>query len=138
MARGQLLLLTLIFFIVGIAIIVAVSTMGQSMSAANLDLLINDAFSMASRAQAFYNKPRSISGGGYSFKQIQLSDIAFGVPSDAIVFKNENGHYSIKEKSEKSVTITAEGLSDGNGDGTKNKINLYVWSDSLHVDIVSR
>ncbi len=138
MAQGQLLLLTLLIFIVGIAIIVAISTMGQSMSAANLDLIINDSFSMAARAQAFYNKPQSMNGGGQSFKHIRLSDIAFGVSSDATVFTNDNGHYTIKEKSEKSVTISAEGLSDSNGNGTKNKIELYVWSDSLHVDIISR
>lgn len=100
MGQQQLLLIILITILVGIATIVAVNTLQVTHDEQNRDAIRQDLLQAHAMARGYYEKPRIIGGGGESFEDVTLKEIA--LPE-----RNENALYEITERNKESFTITA-------------------------------
>lgn len=111
MGQQQLLLILLVTIIVGIATVVAVQIFSTGAQQANLDAVHTDLRSMANFAQAYYQKPSHIKGGGQSYSNITFE--GFAIPGEVsndehTEFTNENGKYTIIDRENNLLTIRGE------------------------------
>ncbi len=88
MGQQQILLLTLVTIVVGIATIVAIDTMQESQQSSNLDAIQQDIILIINEAQGYYYRHETMDGGGRSFDEIQPLDISIGDST-------KNGTYSL-------------------------------------------
>ncbi|MBL1212637.1 MAG: hypothetical protein HND52_04645 [Ignavibacteriae bacterium] len=78
MGQQQLLLIVLGIIVVGIAVILGITLFKTSAVEAKRDNMINEAFNLASMAQQYYQRPRSLLGGGRKFTD-------WKIPADLVV-----------------------------------------------------
>ncbi len=131
MGQQQLLLIVLAVIIVGISLVVGIQMFSANAATANVDSVINDLMNLAAKAQQFYLKPKSMGGGGLSFKSITIEDLTTK-PT------NENGTYKIRRKRRKRLVLIGEGNFDGDGDGKNCKVRAIVFPDSIAIKIRNR
>jgi len=118
MGQQQLLLLILVTILVGLATVVAISTMQESRANANYDAVRQTILDASTRAQGYYMKHESMGGGGKSFQDITMEIIE--VEPD-----NEHGNFSITDSGTESFTITAIPAAGGDN------IVGVVYADSI-------
>ena len=135
MGQQQLLLIIVGTVIVGIAIAVAISLFNSQASATNRDEVTNDLAQLATVAQAYYRKPRILAGGGRSFGGLRLRDLTSS-PNNP---RNLNGNYSLVPDpvggNPPFVTLMGEGTEVGNNGVDRVKVVMYVFPDSISVDM---
>jgi len=129
MGQQQLLLLVLSAIIVGIAIVVGMNMFGTGAYQSNRDAVIQDAVTIAAKAQEWYRKPSQLGGGNGAFDGLTLTTIGF--PANTA-----NGAYSILSASGNSLQIQGVGVEDGNGDGTDFTVRIVVSPDQVDSTIV--
>ena len=123
MGQQQLLLLVLSAIIVGIAIVVGINMFGTGAYQANRDAVLQDAVTIAAKAQEWYRKPSQLGGGNRAFDGVNLTTIGF--PDTTA-----NGTFTITGSGQ-TATVTGVGREDGNGDGTNITVNVFVSPDNV-------
>lgn len=116
MGQQQLLLIILVTVIVGVATVIAIDTFSQASESANLDAVRVDLGVIAGQAQAYYNKPREMAGGGKEFTGFSFEYVAFAYDSlndTKMMAKNDNALYNIESVSQSEIVITAQPTSAG-------------------------
>ena len=119
MGQQQLLLIILVTIIVGIATVVAVTTFSETQKSINRDAVRQGLAEIASTAQAYYNKPRLLGGGGKSFTGLTLSDISFAMDTSnaaGTVARNANGIFYLVRANGDEFVIDGDPRSDVTGD----------------------
>lgn len=102
MGQTQLLMIVLAVIIVGIAVAVGISQLGESALAANKDALSLDCQTVVSKAQGWYRKPVSLGGGGSSFTGFTLAKSGTGAT-------NANGSIAVVAASGDDFTVKCTG-----------------------------
>ncbi len=124
MGQQQLLLIVLSIIITGIAIVVGINMFGTSAYQANREAALQDAVTIASRAQDWYRKPGVLGGGDRTFNGLNVLNV-LGMPDSTA-----NGTYAIAGAGQ-SATVTAVGQEDSDGDGTPLTFTMTVHPDSV-------
>lgn len=114
MGQQQLLIVILVSIIIGIAAVVAITTMQETRTDSIESALRQDILMVLNDAQTYYRKPESMGGGGQSFDGINQNDIMSINP------QNENGTYQIYGSGD-AVTV--------DGTGTDNKVSVSATAD---------
>jgi hypothetical protein len=115
----QLLLLTLVALLVGIAIFAGLRTSQETMHQVNEYGVVQEAITIASYAQAWCLKPVNIGGGGGSFEEFTLAAINHKPNS-------VNGRFEISEVQAESFRLTGIGV-----EGSPLQVTLLVFPDSI-------
>lgn len=102
MGQTQLLMIVLAVIIVGIAVAVGISQLGESALAGNRDAVALDCQTAISKAQGYYRKPTSLGGGGNSFT-------GFTLTSAGMDSTNANGTIAVVTASSGSFTVKCTG-----------------------------
>lgn len=100
MGQQQVLLLILISIVIGIATIVAITSISNASESANVEAIKQDIIMAQGNSMAYFTKPTPIGGGGNSFVGITLRDI--NLPPS-----NDNANYEIGEVSETEFEVIA-------------------------------
>jgi hypothetical protein len=134
MGSQQLLLVVVGLVVVGIMVIVGVTTFKDQAAATNRDELVNDLGQYASRAQVYYRRPTVFAGGGTSFNGLTMLKLT-NTPTTL------NGTCSLSPEpvggDPPFVTLTGIGTETG-VNGTENvKVVMFVYPDSIRVDVAS-
>ena len=72
MGQQQILLIVLGIIVVGIAVILGITLFKTSAVEAKRDNMMNEAFNLASMAQQYYQRPKSLMGGGREFTSWEI------------------------------------------------------------------
>jgi hypothetical protein len=120
MGQQQLLLLVLSAIIVGISIVVGINMFSTNAYQANRENVVQEAVTIAAKAQEWYRKPTMLGGGGRSFANFDnLTTI--GMPGQTV-----NGTYTLGSQGAGTFQITAEGVeADATGDTLEFTLNVY-------------
>ncbi len=102
MGQQQLLLVTLVTIIVGLAIVIAIGAFKAASQDANESAVRQDMLMVINDAQIYYQKPKALGGGGYAFDGITNDYIKSIDPV------NENGSYELSGSGD-SVTVKGIG-----------------------------
>ena len=124
MGQQQLLLLVLSAIIVGTSIVVGINMFSASAYQANREAVLEDAVTIATKAQEWFRKPALLDGGGRSFQNIEL--VKLGFPAT-----NANGTYTLGSITDTTVTVTATGQEDGDGDSVPFGFTMLVTPNSV-------
>ena len=103
MGQQQLLLIVLGVILVGIAVVLGIQYFGTGAEQGAKDELVAHSTIIASNAQEWYNKPKSMGGGGLSF-------LGFGTEFTTNLTKlssSTNGTYTTTAGTDNEVDITA-------------------------------
>jgi hypothetical protein len=115
----QLLLLTLVALLVGIAIFAGLRTSHETMHQVNEYGVAQEAITIACYAQAWCLKPVDIGGGGGSFENFTLAAIHHEKGS-------VNGRFEISEVKAESFRLTGIGV-----EGSPLQVTVLVFADSI-------
>ncbi|MGH7452333.1 MAG: hypothetical protein ACRENG_13380 [bacterium] len=115
----QLLLLTLVAMLVGLAIFAGLRTSRETMHQVNEYEVAQEAIIIASYSQAWYRKPVEMSGGGGSFLGLTLATL----PYDSL---NINSRFELSETQAESFRLTGVGV-----EGSPLQVTLVVFADSI-------
>ena len=120
MGQQQLLLLVLSAIIVGISIVVGINMFSTNAYQANRENVVQEAVTIAAKAQEWYRKPTMLGGGGRSFTNFtNLTSI--GMPGQTI-----NGTYTLGSQGVGTFQITAQGVeADATGDTLNFTLNVF-------------
>ncbi|MEQ9090540.1 MAG: hypothetical protein RIE52_05585 [Balneola sp.] len=111
MGQQQVLLILLVTVIVGIATILAINTMSNTLQQNNIDVVRVDLSVIAAQMQAYYQKPRALGGGNKSFEGVSFNTIVFQadtINASGSMAQNDNGIYSIESATSSEVVIIAQ------------------------------
>ncbi len=146
MGQQQLLLIVLGIIIIGISIVVGITSMASSKLETNRHAVINDLLNLGRKAQQYYRTPAQMGGGSQDFQGFQLS---------AIDTANANGSYSVTDGTAPSGTafvpgsvapisssasiIYVIGCGKENGDNKTTPVKCYVevTLDDLQITILN-
>ena len=127
MGQTQLFLVVLGMMLVGIAIYVGVSLFSANTIEDTRNAIIVDLGNFASRANAYYWKPASQSGGGKSFAGITLSQI---YP----MAENPNARYYIESAADDQCVIVGVGkVVTTNGDSIRVRIRVTTQRNIVEI-----
>ena len=110
MGQTQLLMIVLAVIIVGIAVAVGISQLGESALAGNRDALTLDCQTVVSKAQGWYRKPVSLGGGGNSFTDFTLR-------KSGTEPTNANGKIEVIRAADGTFTVKCTGTEDVSSGG---------------------
>ena len=117
MGQQQLLLIILGVIIVGIAVAVGITMFQDNAVDQNRSAVIADLTTLSAKAQQYYAKPVSLSGGGTSFVGLTADATGIGILASPAFTNNANGTYTVKTAgTATSVVLHGVGktaLSDG-------------------------
>ena len=111
MGQQQVVLILLVTVIVGIATILAINTMSNTLQQNNIDVVRVDLSVIAAQMQAYYQKPSALGGGNKSFEGVSFNTIVFQadtINASGSMARNENGIYSIVSATTSEVVIIAQ------------------------------
>jgi hypothetical protein len=135
MGHQQLLLYTLGLLIAGAAILVGIQKFNASHREASIDALQLDLLTIAAKAQLYYHTPKNLDGGNYSFSGLTNN------PDDLkklfVNSENENGSFKIISGTDNFLAVHALGNNDYDGDGTNLTIEMKVYPDSMHTEVIN-
>jgi len=143
--QQQLLLIVLGVIIVGIAIVVGITTFKSNAVSANRDQVMNILIHLASRAQQYYMKPTSMGGGNRDFKGFALTAVDTGNASgsfSATVTQPSGAAYvagsttAIPSPASK-IYIVGCGKQNGNDLASPVKVYVAVTADSTNAQILN-
>jgi hypothetical protein len=106
MGQQQLLLIVLGVILVGIAVVLGIQYFGTGSEQGAKDELVAHNTIIASNAQEWFNKPKSMGGGGLSFTGFD-NEFQNNLPK---LHGSTNGGYVITTATDSLVTITATPL----------------------------
>ena len=117
MGQQQLLLLVLGTIIVGLTIVIGISSFTNNAVKANEDSVRQDILKIAGRIELYYLAPVDLGGGGHDFPTfLTFPDVGLGFNQDGSdatsTYRNGNGTYSISVASN-TVTISGAGNETG-------------------------
>jgi hypothetical protein len=110
MGQQQLLLIILVSIIVGIAMIIAVSSFFQVNENVNETQVYQSLNELAGDAQAYYHKPKTLGGGGRSYEGITFNHLSVGgeiKDSEGLIYSNEYGEFRISDRNITNFSIFA-------------------------------
>ena len=110
MGQQQLLLLVLGIVLVGLAVVVGISSFGENQRKASLDALVSDGIRIASDAQAWSLKPSAFGGGNGVPTNVTMTTL--GYTNSSGIYTNINGSYAM------SATSTSVVVAGSNTAGT--------------------
>jgi hypothetical protein len=116
----QLILLTLVALLIGVALLAGLETSQDSLRQANEFAVVHEAMTIVGYAQAWYRRPKWLGGGGGSFSDFTLEVIRYNAVS-------VNGHFIVSEQKERSFRLTGIGKE---GDPPL-RVTLEVFANSL-------
>jgi hypothetical protein len=125
LGQQQLLLIVLGIIIVGIAVIMGITLFKTSAVEAKRDNLLNEAFNLASMAQQYYQRPKSMLGGGRKFTDWEI-------PQSLLV--TASGRYEAVV-SEDNIVITGIGNDVVTGDDSVS-IAVTVLPKEIQAEII--
>lgn len=103
MGQTQILMIIMAVVIVGIAVAVGISQLGQQSLDANKEAITNDCMTAISKAQMWYKKPTSMGGGGNDFSS--LTNAKAGITTSTA-----NGAINLNPDSATQITCTGTGV----------------------------
>lgn len=119
MGQTQLLMLVMAVIIIGIAVAVGITQMGESAFAANQNAVIGDSADIVARAHTWFRKPVMMGGGGQDFATnggLSFPAIGMSTQHDENEYSNANGCYVIDNPTGDTFTLNAYGKErDRNG-----------------------
>lgn len=98
MGQQQLLLTILVTIIIGLAVVIAIDAVQAASEEANKSAVRQDIVMVINDAQIYYQKPKALGGGGYTFDGVSNNHIKSIDPA------NENGTYELSGSGD-SVTV---------------------------------
>lgn len=124
MGQQQLLLIVLVTIVVGIATVVAISIVSTGFTEANRDAVRQDLVSASVMAQAAWARPLSFNGAGSDYTnktegeimamlQIPSSTYDRSATNPSAELENEHGVYTLTNRTEASIELSAEPVSGG-------------------------
>jgi hypothetical protein len=122
MGQQQLLLIILASLITGAAILLGVTLFQQNAGQANMDAVMQDCLTIATKTRAWYNRPSLLGGGGHDFTSISFVNLGYS----ADPYENENGSYSFGSITANSVEVIGDGKESLDGDTIPLKIIVTV------------
>jgi hypothetical protein len=128
MGQQQLLIIVVGVIVVGIAVAFGITMFIDSSINANRDALCNDLLSLTSRAQAFYQRPTSLNGGGNSFDLLTTGSIARLTD----VASNGNGSYFIETAgtgSGANARVVIKGIGTELNNGSPVAVHVFVYPE---------
>lgn len=136
MGYHQKLLLVSCLAIIGTGILVGIQKYQSEAVNANLNALTIDALHIATKAQAYYFKPKYLNGGGRSFAGLtsdnQGIEKLFGSP------QNVDGTFQIlPANNDQSIIIQATGNYDTDEDGQNITVQMIVFPESTRTIIIN-
>ncbi len=136
MGYQQKLLYISSLLVVGAAILVGIQKFESSSMEADINALTLDLLEISTKAQAYYFKPKSLEGGGYSFSGLTTD------PKDIekLLIKphNVNGTFKIVVSGNNDfLIIQAIGKNDYDGDSTNLTVEMKVCADSVQTAVVN-
>ena len=117
MSATQIALIIVGILLVGLAIFVGITQVGENPVRANEEAVTRDCYQIVARAELWYERPTEVGGGGQSFEGLTLDGLRLEASTD-------NGSYEFENISDKAFQIVGTGLEDGDGDGEPFKIRL--------------
>ncbi len=126
MGQQQLLLIVLGLIIVAVAIAFSISLFRQAAINSKRDLIINENNNLADMAMKYYQKSKSLGGGGYSF-------MGWSIPSNMSL--TASGTHQATVYSD-SVVIIGTGNEVVTGTDSV-KARTTVFPDSIYTDIIN-
>jgi Tfp pilus assembly protein PilE len=143
--QQQLLLIVLGVIIVGIAIVVGMTTFKSNAVSANREQVVSNLLHLASRAQQYYMKPSSLAGGNRNFKGFALMVVDTGnangsfsptatQPSGATYVAGSTAAIS---SSASKLYIVGCGKQNGNDPASLVKAYVAVTADSMNAQILN-
>jgi Tfp pilus assembly protein PilE len=121
MGQQQLLLIVLGVIIVGIAVVVGITTFAASSTSSNRDAVVSDLTHLATVAQAYYQTPIALAGGGNTFT-------GWSVP--ATLASTAHGTYTATIAAQ-SVTLVGTGTQTGDDGTNPVKVTLVISPTSI-------
>jgi hypothetical protein len=125
LGQQQLLLIVLGIIVVGIAVILGITLFKTSAVEAKRDNMINEAFNLASMAQQYYQRPRTMLGGGRQFTN-------WKIPPDLVV--TASGRYEAVVSAD-NVVITGIGNDVVTGNDSVS-ISVTVTSSDIQTTVI--
>jgi Tfp pilus assembly protein PilE len=136
MGQSQLMLIVLALIIIGTAIAIAIGMFTNSASDANRDAVMADLMTLSQRAQVYYRKPTTLSGGNKSFAGLtaDISGLRRIVNTRTNPWKNANGSYSIMTAgTNERVILRGIGEESGQDASLPVAITMEVYQDSVRI-----
>lgn len=134
MGQQQLLLIILASIIAGAGVFLGINMFQENAAQANMDAVMQDCLTIATKAQTWYKRPSVVGGGGHDFNNITFAKL--GYPAEP--YSNENGSYSFGTITTNSVEIIGDGKEDLDGDNTPLKVTLTVSSNKAAITAVQK
>jgi len=134
MGQQQLLLLVLASIIAGAGVLLGVNMFQENAAQANMDAVMQDCLTIATKAQTWYKRPGVVGGGGHDFSSITF--VKLGYTADP--YSNDNGSYSFGTISPNTVEIIGNGKESLDGDATPLKVTITVSSIQAAVTDVQK
>ena len=125
MAQQQVLLIILGTIIIGVALAIGVTLFTDNSVSANRDAVTSDLVALASRAQMYYRRPKTVGGGGRAFTGLTISDLTTKTT-------NAYGTYAVTSVSPNSVVLDGVGIETAS-DGRKVSVTMTVFPESTYV-----
>jgi hypothetical protein len=103
----------LVTIIIGVSIVIAINTMGETTLSANLDSVRQDMGRIAVTAHGFYQKPEMMGGGGKSFNpngspvDFRLLNFPGTITADPMVAYNHHATYILSGHTDTEFIITS-------------------------------
>jgi hypothetical protein len=129
MGQQQLLLLILASLITGAGVLWGVNMFQENAGQANMDAVTQDCLIFATKAQAWYQRPSALGGGGRDFTDISFVKLGYAVDP----YTNENGSFSFGAITTNSVQIIGDGKESLDGDTTPLKVIVTVAAGTKSV-----
>jgi len=134
MGQQQLLLIILASLITGAAVLLGINLFQENAGQANMDAVMQDCLTIATKAQAWYKRPSVLGGGGHDFTSITFAKL--GYPADP--YNDENGAYSFGTITTNTVEIIGDGKESLDGDATPLKVTITISSTQAAVTDVQK
>jgi hypothetical protein len=134
MGQQQLLLLVLASILTGAGVLLGVNLFQENAVQANLDAVMQDCFTIAIKAQAWYKRPSSMGGGGHDFSSITFGKLGYATDP----YLNDNGSYSFSTITQNTLEIIGDGKDSMDGDVTPLKVKVTVSSTQAVVTDVQK
>jgi hypothetical protein len=131
MGQQQLLLLVLAAIIVGAGVLLGVTMFQDNAAQANMDIVTQDCFTFAAKAQAWYRRPAAMGGGGQDYANFSWGDI--NLSPDGGPFVNDNGSYAITAAAGSTCTIVGTGKASQDGDATPLSVTVTITGNNVNL-----
>ena len=136
MGQQQVLLFALVFCILGIVLSVRFINLESESVRTNREIIIDDLYEIAARAQSYYYRPFEEGGGDNSFRGLNRG--VHGIQRLKASVSTPFGEYFVVEPGNAStVKLLGVGIGRGRNPNLPVRVQMTVWSDSTSVFILN-